>query len=143
MDSMASMPSGAGKIPRLNAVILGEALASEDDDLVFPSDHFSTQALIPSPQKYLEMYRRSIEDPAAFWSDIASEFYWKQRWGQEIYLENLDIRKGKIKIEWIKGAATAITDFYFLCGQRPKEKLIDWKSISDASLCLLEQNRPD
>ncbi|KAI8019503.1 hypothetical protein LOK49_LG04G03456 [Camellia lanceoleosa] len=108
MDSMASTPSGAGKIPRLNAVILGEALASEDDDLVFPSDHFSTQALIPSPQKYLEMYRRSIEDPAAFWSDIASEFYWKQQWGQEIYSENLDIRKGNIKIEWFKGGITNI-----------------------------------
>ncbi|KAF5958593.1 hypothetical protein HYC85_005818 [Camellia sinensis] len=108
MDSIASMPSGAGKIPRLNAVILGEALASEDDDLVFPSDHFSTQALIPSPQKYLEMYTRSIEDPAGFWSDIASEFYWKQQWGQEIYSENLDIRKGNIKIEWFKGGITNI-----------------------------------
>ena len=46
------------------------------------------------------MYKRSIEDPAGFWSDIASsEFYWKQRWGYHVYSENLDVRKGNIKIE--------------------------------------------
>ena len=51
VDSMASPPSGAGNISHLNAVILGEALASEEDDLVLPSDDFSRQALVPSPQK--------------------------------------------------------------------------------------------
>ncbi|OMO99265.1 acetyl-coenzyme A synthetase, cytoplasmic [Corchorus olitorius] len=108
VESMASLPSGAGKISHLNAVILGEALASEEDDLVFPSDDFSRQALIPSPQKYLEMYRRSIEDPAGFWSDIASEFYWKQRWQDHVYSENLDVRNGNVKIEWFKGGITNI-----------------------------------
>lgn len=51
--------------------------------------------------QYLEMYKRSIEDPAGFWSDIASEFYWKQRWGDKVYDENFDVRKGKIKFEVI------------------------------------------
>lgn len=49
--------------------------------------------------QYLEMYKRSIEDPAGFWSDIASQFYWKEKWGQEVVSENLDVRKGNIKIE--------------------------------------------
>ncbi|KAK0600304.1 hypothetical protein LWI29_013608 [Acer saccharum] len=44
----------------------GYALASEENDLVCPSKDFSNQALIPSPQKYLEMYKRSIEDPSGF-----------------------------------------------------------------------------
>ncbi|KAH7851680.1 hypothetical protein Vadar_015270 [Vaccinium darrowii] len=108
VESMATMPSGAGKIPRLNAVILGESLASEEDDLVYPSEQFSSQALVPSPQKYLEMYRRSIEDPAGFWSDIASEFYWKQKWSEEVYSENMDVRNGPIHIEWFKGGFTNI-----------------------------------
>ena len=56
VESMNLLPSGAGKIPRLNAVILGESLASEEDDLVFPSDHFSRQALVPSPHKVLFIY---------------------------------------------------------------------------------------
>ena len=48
----------------------------------------------------MEMYKRSIEDPAGFWSDIAwSEFYWKEKWGQQVLSENLDVRKGNINIE--------------------------------------------
>lgn len=45
------------------------------------------------------MYKRSIEDPARFWSEIASQFYWKKRWNPEVYSENIDMRKGAIKIE--------------------------------------------
>lgn len=56
MESMATFPSGAGNIPRLNAVILGEALASEEDDLVYPSQQFSTNALVPSPQKVYTVF---------------------------------------------------------------------------------------
>ncbi|KAK8676006.1 hypothetical protein V6N13_034061 [Hibiscus sabdariffa] len=109
VESMASFPSGAGHISHLNAIILGESLASEEDDLVYPSHDFSRHALIPSPHEYLEMYKRSIEDPAGFWSDIAlSEFYWKQRWGDQVYSENLDVNKGNIKIEWFKGGITNI-----------------------------------
>ncbi|KAM2991746.1 hypothetical protein FF2_044063 [Malus domestica] len=108
VESMATMPSGAGNISHLNAIILGESLASEENDLVFPSDHFSRQAHVSSPQQYLEMYKRSIEDPAGFWSDIASTFFWKQKWGKPVYSENLDIRKGDIRIEWFKGGLTNI-----------------------------------
>ncbi|KAF5817257.1 putative acetate--CoA ligase [Helianthus annuus] len=48
-------PSGAGRIPELKAVILGESLASEENDLMFPSDDFCNQALVSSPEKYLEV----------------------------------------------------------------------------------------
>ncbi|KAM0954624.1 hypothetical protein EV1_022908 [Malus domestica] len=108
VESMATMPSGAGNISHPNAVILGESLASEENDLVFPSDHFSRQAHVSSPQQYLEMYKRSIEDPAGFWSDIAATFFWKQKWGQPVYSENLDVRKGDIRIEWFRGGITNI-----------------------------------
>ncbi|XP_057982930.1 acetyl-coenzyme A synthetase, chloroplastic/glyoxysomal isoform X2 [Malania oleifera] len=108
VDSMTILPSGAGRISHLNAVILGEALASEENDLVVPSDEFSNQACIPSFHKYLEMYRESVEDPAGFWSSIASQFYWKTKWSRQVYSENLDIRKGNVKIEWFKGGVTNI-----------------------------------
>ncbi|KAF3658660.1 Acetyl-coenzyme A synthetase, chloroplastic/glyoxysomal [Capsicum annuum] len=108
VESMSHLPSGAGRITRLNALILGEALASEEDDLVFPSEAFSTQAHVSSPRKYLEMYERSVQDPSRFWSDIASQFYWREKWGQQVYRENLDVRKGKIEIEWFKGGMTNI-----------------------------------
>ncbi|KAF8408539.1 hypothetical protein HHK36_007695 [Tetracentron sinense] len=108
VESMSTLPSGAGNISHLNSVILGEALASEENDLVFPNEEFSRQAHVSSPEKYLEMYRRSIEDPAGFWSDTASGFYWKQKWGQQVYSENLDVTKGSINIEWFKGGITNI-----------------------------------
>lgn len=53
VEPMATFPSGAGNISQLNAVILGDALASEESDLIFPSNEFSSQALVPSPQKVL------------------------------------------------------------------------------------------
>lgn len=40
-----------------------------------------------------------MDDPAGFWSDIASEFYWKQKWGDQVFSENFDVRKGPIHIE--------------------------------------------
>ncbi|XP_031475203.1 acetyl-coenzyme A synthetase, chloroplastic/glyoxysomal-like [Nymphaea colorata] len=108
VESMSVLPSGAGTISRLNAVILGESLASEEDDLVFPSPDFTKQALVSSPEQYMRMYARSIEDPSGFWSEMASEFYWKERWGMEVFSENLDVRKGRVSIEWFKGGKTNI-----------------------------------
>ncbi|KAG6479711.1 hypothetical protein ZIOFF_063181 [Zingiber officinale] len=157
VDSMAQLPSGGGRISHLNAVILGESLESEENDLVFPSHEFSSQALVSSPEQvrfpspskkkkknhlvpslignarftsskiplfkedsvsmsrpfglkdYRKIYERSIEDPAGFWSEIASQFYWKEKWDLEVYSENIDVRKGSIKFEWFKGASTNIS----------------------------------
>ncbi|KQJ82427.1 acetyl-coenzyme A synthetase, chloroplastic/glyoxysomal [Brachypodium distachyon] len=92
------------------ATMLGEPLpASDDHGLVHPSADFSAQALVSSPQQYQEMYQRSIDDPAGFWSEIAETFYWKQKWSpDEVCTENLDVTKGPIKIEWFKGGKTNI-----------------------------------
>ena len=53
VESLPVFPSGAGNIPSLNAVILGEALASEENDYVFPSKDFSSNALISSPSEVI------------------------------------------------------------------------------------------
>lgn len=51
-------------------------------------------------RQYLEMYRRSVRDPAGFWGDIAAEFYWKEKWDcEKVCSENLDVRKGTVEIE--------------------------------------------
>ncbi|PAN38449.2 hypothetical protein GQ55_7G128000 [Panicum hallii var. hallii] len=93
------------------AAVLGEPLPALDDAglLVHPSADFAARALVSSAQQYREMYQRSIDDPAGFWSEIAAEFYWKQRWNpDEVCSENLDVTKGPIKIEWFKGGKTNI-----------------------------------
>jgi acetyl-CoA synthetase len=48
---MSELPSGAGRISGINAVVLGESLAAEEHDLVYPSAEFSADALVPSPKK--------------------------------------------------------------------------------------------
>jgi acetyl-CoA synthetase len=51
MESMKILPSGAGCIPHLNAVILGESLATEENDFVLPSEEFASQANVQSPEQ--------------------------------------------------------------------------------------------
>ncbi|XP_075499049.1 acetyl-coenzyme A synthetase, chloroplastic/glyoxysomal-like [Primulina tabacum] len=46
---MTALPSKAGKISQLNALILGEALASEEDHLIIPSHDLSAQTHVSSP----------------------------------------------------------------------------------------------
>lgn len=35
-------------------------------------------SLVESREQYDAMYKRSIEDPEGFWSDIAKDFYWEK-----------------------------------------------------------------
>ncbi|XP_076906749.1 acetyl-coenzyme A synthetase, chloroplastic/glyoxysomal-like [Bidens hawaiensis] len=93
---------------RPSAVVIGDAVASDEDDVIYPDQEFADQAHVPNFQKYLEMYKRSIEDPAGFWSEMAAGFYWKKKWDQQVNSENLDITKGNINIEWFKGGITNI-----------------------------------
>lgn len=51
VESMKKFPSGAGRIAHLNGMILGDSLASEENDLIFPSEEFTKQALISSPEQ--------------------------------------------------------------------------------------------
>ena len=37
---------------------------------------FRAKALCGSREQYDAMYKRSVEDPAGFWGDIAKEFHW-------------------------------------------------------------------
>ncbi|CAA0080712.1 Acetyl-coenzyme A synthetase [Zhongshania aliphaticivorans] len=38
-----------------------------------------------TPQKYQEMYQRSIDDPSAFWADMATDFLdWDQTWSRVV-----------------------------------------------------------
>ncbi|KAH7332178.1 hypothetical protein KP509_20G073600 [Ceratopteris richardii] len=89
---------------------LGESLNAEEQDLFEASPAFKSSALL-SYDQYIAMYNRSLQDPDAFWSEIASEFYWETRWPEEngkVHFENFDVRKGPVKVEWFKGGKTNI-----------------------------------
>ncbi|XP_073861232.1 acetyl-coenzyme A synthetase, cytoplasmic isoform X17 [Macaca fascicularis] len=73
-----------------------------------PPPEVSRSAHVPSLQRYRELHRRSVEEPREFWGDIAKEFYWKTPCPGPFLRYNFDVTKGKIFIEWMKGASTNI-----------------------------------
>lgn len=60
---------------------------------------------LQSFEQYQQAYKKSVEDPAAFWSDIAQHFSWRKKWDTV-----LDWNFTEPKIEWFKGAKLNITE---------------------------------
>ena len=70
---------------------------------------------ITSYEQYQKEYKRSINDPADFWSEIAENFTWKKKWHTTL---NWNFKEPKV--EWFKGAKLNITEN---CLDRHLEKL--------------------
>lgn len=60
---------------------------------------------IQSYDAYLEAYQRSIENPEAFWAEIASNFQWRTKWSKVLEW-NFD----QPKISWFEGGKLNITE---------------------------------
>ena len=52
----------------------------KEDRVFTPSSSFSAGAHIKSREDYDRIYKRSIEDPEGFWSEIAGELHWFRKW---------------------------------------------------------------
>lgn len=55
-------------------------------------------------EEYKSVYKKSVEDPAGFWADVASQYHWSKPW-QTV----LDWEFKTPKVEWFKGGKTNIT----------------------------------
>ncbi|XP_024389050.1 acetyl-coenzyme A synthetase, chloroplastic/glyoxysomal [Physcomitrium patens] len=96
---------------KLSAADVGGFVSDPAEELVAPSEAFRQRALVASRAQYDEMYKRSVEDPDGFWGDIASTFFWKKKWPTtegKLYSENIDVRTGRVAVEWFKGGQTNI-----------------------------------
>jgi len=60
---------------------------------------------ITSAQAYKDAYKKSVEDPEGFWSEIASHFYWRKKWDKVL---EWDFEKPAIK--WFQGGKLNITE---------------------------------
>uniref|UniRef100_A0A8C8SGT6 Acetyl-coenzyme A synthetase, cytoplasmic n=1 Tax=Pelusios castaneus TaxID=367368 RepID=A0A8C8SGT6_9SAUR len=78
------------------------------------------EAHVRGQAAYQELYTRSLEEPQEFWGDIAREFYWRSQHSGPFLKYNFDVTKGKIFIEWMKGATTNIC--YNLLDRNVNEK---------------------
>ena len=72
---------------------------------------------ITSKQNYLEQCQLAKDNPDQFWSNIANNFSWFQKWNQ---ISNCNLEKGQI--EWFQGAKLNISDN---CLDRHLEKKSD------------------
>lgn len=70
---------------------------------------------VRSAEQYKAAYQKSVENPEAFWSDIASHFQWRKPWDKVL---EWDFKKPTIK--WFSGARLNITEN---CIDRHLEKL--------------------
>ncbi len=61
--------------------------------------------IIRSQQAYLSTYKKSVEEPEAFWADVASDFQWKKKWDKVL---EWDFYKAQVK--WFLGGKLNITE---------------------------------
>ncbi|MDX2109222.1 MAG: acetate--CoA ligase [Verrucomicrobiota bacterium] len=68
----------------------------------FPSPEFKKTAHISSMEDYQRLHRQSLDEPEAFWSDVADELHWFKRW------DKLFDDSEKPFYKWFVGAKTNI-----------------------------------
>ncbi len=61
--------------------------ATHEDRVFPPPEKFRKNARIKSLDEYKEIYQRSIDDPDTFWSHLAEELNWFQKWSK-VLVEN-------------------------------------------------------
>jgi len=76
-----------------------------DEQTFQPPESFAKRAHIKSLDEYRRMYKRSIDDPDGFWSDIAEGFFWKAKWRK---VREFDFNND-IAIKYFVGGKTNIT----------------------------------
>ncbi|MDX1754072.1 MAG: acetate--CoA ligase [Salinimicrobium sediminis] len=84
---------------------------------------------IRSFAEYKKAYKKSVQDPEAFWSEIADTFTWQKKWDKTL---EWDFRKPEVK--WFQGGQINITEN---CLDRHLEKLGNKTAI------IWEPNDPD
>jgi acetyl-CoA synthetase len=73
--------------------------------LIPPTATFAGKAHCPSLETYEAMYKRSIEDPDGFWSEIADTFVWEQKWDQ---VRDYSF-EGNVHIKWFVNGKTNVS----------------------------------
>ncbi|MBL7649754.1 MAG: acetate--CoA ligase [Candidatus Hydrogenedentes bacterium] len=96
----------------------------EETRLFEPSPEFSAAATVKTRAEYDALYKKSIEDPEAFWAGVAEELHWFKKWDRVCNKDNMPF------VKWFEGAKTNITynclDRHAL-GARANQPAIIWE----------------
>lgn len=60
---------------------------------------------IHSLDDYQKQYKQSVDNPEAFWANVASEFVWRKKWDKV-----LEWDFNKVEVSWFKGGKLNITE---------------------------------
>ena len=77
---------------------------SQSGQKIPPRKEFSEKAHIKSVQQYNEMYKKSIEQPEAFWTEVANQLHWYRKWDEFHYWDSK-----KVECRWFKGGLTNLS----------------------------------
>jgi acetyl-CoA synthetase len=69
-----------------------------EDQIINPPESIKIKAYIKNMEEYNKIYRRSIEDPEGFWSELAEQLDWYKKWDKVL---EYDFNKPEIK--WFIG----------------------------------------
>ncbi len=97
-------------------------MADTNQQTVAPLPEFAEKAHVKSFEQYQKMYEQSINDPDGFWSEIAGQFEWKEKWSKvrEFTFEP------PVDIKWFLGGKTNVS---VNCLDRHLEKRGDQTAI--------------
>ncbi|MEX2534854.1 MAG: acetate--CoA ligase [Trueperaceae bacterium] len=88
-------------VTKKNAAEHIESVLHEERRFAPPED-FRRAALLSSAEEYERLYRRSLDDPEGFWSDVAGELHWFSRWDS--------VREwNEPFVEWFSGGTTNLS----------------------------------
>uniref|UniRef100_A0A8C5H334 Acetyl-coenzyme A synthetase, cytoplasmic n=1 Tax=Gouania willdenowi TaxID=441366 RepID=A0A8C5H334_GOUWI len=107
---------------------------SQEEKMFYPPDDLQMDAHVPDFNSYLQMYRKSIENPDAFWKEIADEFFWKKPATGSMLQYNFDVTKGSIYVKCMEGAKTNmcynVLDRHVLKGNLGEKVAYYWEGNS-------------
>lgn len=94
--------------------------------LIFDSNNFKDMKhQITSIEEYQEVYQKSVEQPEAFWAEIADSFEWKKKWNKVL---EWDFKTPDVK--WFRGGKLNITENCLdrHLAERGDQKAIIWEA---------------
>ncbi|KAM4605343.1 acyl-CoA synthetase short chain family member 2 like [Polymixia lowei] len=107
-----------------------------EDKMYQPPGDLQKDAHVSDFNSYLALYRKSLENPEAFWKEIADEFFWKKPATGPMLQYNFDVTKGNIFVKCMEGAKTNMC--YNVLDRNVREK-----NLGEQVAYYWEGNSPD
>lgn len=96
----------------------------------------SKDAHVNSMEQYKKLYEESVKTPDIFWTKIADDFYWKEKWQGKFMDYNFDMNKGDVFVKFMEGAKTNIC-------YNVLDRIANDKNLGDKVAFYWEGNEPE